>query len=1003
MTYTYLDQNIFRRKNFPSSISVNVVDKDGDDDSWIEAIREVLDGTNGDFDNPSPIGLSILSSTPACNVDYIALSNQDRVVVIKAPWDSFAEMGRDEDWEALASTLVGTSELGNPYLIVAFELDVIALSLYRSNLHVSGIDLSVLSKYPALPSTIIGEVMDKEVSGRMYVRLWNRLPLLERGASADEERRTMEIERVAWRAWMTAVTANARRDDLREVEIRVTSEPDDDLPAKASPLYLDTLANNVQLPYNMLDAARSDKTTTEFESISLNEDGDIIIHQAAYKSKIRQNHAQEIRLYGETDQEVLAGGFIGRPKETRQVTLKTITRASEFEGERVRKIEVEGREDLGSAEVARSKLFLALLRRTFTLDTSPLIRKLWFPTEEDIVELEEGTKSEVVDKRMTEGDPLYGTELMPSQLRVARAMLSEYTFSLVHGPPGTGKTRTISEVVKAWIKEDKMSYLVAQTNVGVRNIAEALINQEVKNFKLLVSGDFEGWHEAIYVKLKPYMISSKQFRDVFKEGQKALSGVKVILSTINMLYNPLLEMNKVFETIPLERLIIDEASQIFVGDYLPLFFKFRDTLKKVCWFGDPWQLPPHQREQIEGLKSIYDVPHMRDAALLLDTQRRMPNEIAAFISTAMYKEKLKSIHPVKGYDCLRFVDVTGGAEEARETSWVNLGEVATIVDLILHYYMPAGLEYTIITPYDSQRKEIQKALDTAGIPAKDKCFNVDSFQGNEAPYILISCVRTSKTGFLDLHNRVNVMLTRCQQGMVIITNKFFVQTLGQMTLVGQLASWWERKMFRYIVNVAERKKAESEGRIRRGKGKRKKVVFAVVQEEDKEEEDVKEEAGVEEEVEEKPEEEEKQKVPDDSAWVSYLDVRRKIVDLPGVKGVPPVEEPKVAKPKEAPALNGFFSIPTAPKKASRVNTNDSFTFQSPQRSSAKQGGSKQSSWGKPEVPTTTPSPNSRSSWAKGPPSSSSSSKQPTPKPQSSLNLGSSFGGWPIEGKKSGRW
>jgi AAA domain len=65
--------------------------------------------------------------------------------------------------------------------------------------------------------------------------------------------------------------------------------------------------------------------------------------------------------------------------------------------------------------------------------------------------------------------------------------------------------------------------------------------------------------------------------------------------------------------------------------------------------------------------------------------------------------------------------------------------------------------------------------------------------GNEADYVLISVVRSSKPGFLNSLNRMNVMLTRCRAGLVIVTNKLFLdsETGGRHTLLGRLARHWE--------------------------------------------------------------------------------------------------------------------------------------------------------------------------------------------------------------------
>jgi len=58
--------------------------------------------------------------------------------------------------------------------------------------------------------------------------------------------------------------------------------------------------------------------------------------------------------------------------------------------------------------------------------------------------------------------------------------------------------------------------------------------------------------------------------------------------------------------------------------------------------------------------------------------------------------------------------------------------------------------------------------------------------------VLISVTRTERLGFLQSQNRVNVMLTRCKSGMVIVTNRAFLRTAAaQSTLLGKLARYWE--------------------------------------------------------------------------------------------------------------------------------------------------------------------------------------------------------------------
>lgn len=125
-----------------------------------------------------------------------------------------------------------------------------------------------------------------------------------------------------------------------------------------------------------------------------------------------------------------------------------------------------------------------------------------------------------------------------------------------------------------------------------------------------------------------------------------------------------------------------------------------------------------------------------------------------------------------------------------------------------NYY--TNTNFCIITPYDAQRAAIQNQLKAENLPW-DCVYNEDNFQGeslstciclvaeywmrfpkpgNEADCILVSVVRTSAPGFLTVTNRMNVLLTRCRAGMVIVTNRDFILGCGQSTLLGKLCLHW---------------------------------------------------------------------------------------------------------------------------------------------------------------------------------------------------------------------
>jgi len=84
-------------------------------------------------------------------------------------------------------------------------------------------------------------------------------------------------------------------------------------------------------------------------------------------------------------------------------------------------------------------------------------------------------------------------ELNESQLKAVERILSlkdKHRITLIHGPPGTGKTTVIAAAVTSIMRPDKKvqhtAWLVAQSNVAVKNIAEKLASVNFLDFKIIV-------------------------------------------------------------------------------------------------------------------------------------------------------------------------------------------------------------------------------------------------------------------------------------------------------------------------------------------------------------------------------------------------------------------------------------------------------------------------------------------------------------------------------------
>ena|SRR5258707_10635245 len=85
------------------------------------------------------------------------------------------------------------------------------------------------------------------------------------------------------------------------------------------------------------------------------------------------------------------------------------------------------------------------------------------------------------------------TRLLLYTVRLVRFWPSSVYPHSFEGPPGTGKTTTITAAAQVWDSRKISVWIVAHSNVAVKNIAEKLFDKEV-NFKILVSKEFhEEW------------------------------------------------------------------------------------------------------------------------------------------------------------------------------------------------------------------------------------------------------------------------------------------------------------------------------------------------------------------------------------------------------------------------------------------------------------------------------------------------------------------------------
>lgn len=170
----------------------------------------------------------------------------------------------------------------------------------------------------------------------------------------------------------------------------------------------------------------------------------------------------------------------------------------------IRGMETVGREKPTAAESTKERYMLDALQGRIDLSASHFIMSLWFPPPKPApAKTKSKSKKQLVTPVWVGAPPppppppiVYSGPLNESQEEAVKKILTDDIADrlvLIQGPPGTGKTTVIAAAVNSIIASSKKNatvWLVAYSNVAVKNIAEKLASVGFQDFKILVSKDF---------------------------------------------------------------------------------------------------------------------------------------------------------------------------------------------------------------------------------------------------------------------------------------------------------------------------------------------------------------------------------------------------------------------------------------------------------------------------------------------------------------------------------
>ena len=395
--------------------------------------------------------------------------------------------------------------------------------------------------------------------------------------------------------------------------------------------------------------------------------------------------------------------------------------------------------------------------------------------------------------------PVAAADLNTAQQAALGIALAADPVALVHGPPGTGKTRLLARLLAEQVRRGDRPWALADSNAATDHLALAAAGLGLRVLRLgatarmsaaaralglesrIAAGPYADALRALDRDIEQALACGERAGPLFGERRRMQQQAREHeVQSAQVLACTLGTLARIGPDLPeADMAVVDEATQAVE----PGIWGAVPHVQRLVLVGDPEQLGPVvigpsgplERPMLVRLMARGDVPMP-----MLEVQHRMSSALQTLAGAAwgprwrahesIASARLRDLPGVADTALTQapmlWVDTAGAALEERRDpvsgSLENPGEVRLLriaLDALIEAGVDAGA-VAILTPYSAQRAALRRAIPEA------TCWTINAYQGREAEVVLVSWVRSNEdrtVGFVADARRRVVATTRARR------------------------------------------------------------------------------------------------------------------------------------------------------------------------------------------------------------------------------------------------